>query len=895
MRAQLPAALIALSLLGSAPLLAQDQRDRPSVKAVAASSDITLDGRFDEAAWLAATPATDFVQYDPSNGSPATQRTEVRFVYAADALYIAARMYDTEGARGVMTQLARRDGQSDGDNILFVLDTYHDHSGRALLQINPSGVKFDAGQASPAADPSWDPIWQAATAIDSLGWTAELRIPFSQLRFPRSQVQTWGMQIWRFTQRLNETSMWAHWTKTDPGGPPQFGHLEDLHVPGRQLGVELMPYAVGAAEPPRLTGSPDDEHDRRYAWRFGGDVKALISSSLTLDATINPDFGQVEVDPAVVNLSAFETFFPEKRPFFVANSGLFNFGSFNCFFCSNVSSLSLFYSRRIGRQPQGFLSAFGDHVERPDNATILGAAKLTGRTGSGYQLGVLNAVTASERATADDIDGNRYSQEVEPLTNYFVARARRTTNNGNLTVGAMGTSVIRRFDSDNPTLEQTIPHHAEAAGVDWDVSWANRAYNFMGSIALSQVSGDTTTINALQRSSARYYHRPDRGDRSGGFLTDEYNPTLTSMRGLGFYSRVARQSGDWVWEAAVNGRTPGFEVNDIAFLQRTDYTWMNTNVQRQFTEPTSWYRDASVLAGIQQQLNFDGDVTDRQWRLSANAQFRNFWNAGGFLIRKNTTDSDNLTRGGPVVRDYGWWFASANVNTDSRRRIVLGFSPEYGRGIEGSKTVNARLNATFKPAPSVLLSVSPAWNYDESRAQFVQRFADPVATDFFGQRVIFSDISTTNVSLETRLAATFTPTLSLELFAQPFIASGDYSGFKEFVRPRGLTKRAFDSGQIQAVTDADGRVVSYSLDPDRDSETQNFTFDNPDFNVRSLRGNAVLRWEYRPGSTLFLVWQQERAGGAGVGDFDLDRDTNRLFDARPESTFMVKLSYWLGR
>lgn len=868
--------------------------NRPVIKAAAIAGDVVLDGRLDEAAWQGAPAARDFVQYDPNNGLPATQRTEVRFVYGDDALYIGARMYDTEGGRGVRTQLARRDGQSDGDNILFVFDTYHDHAGRTMMQINPSGVKFDAGQASPFADPSWDPIWEASTHTDSLGWTAEMRIPFSQLRFPRDKVQTWGMQIWRYEQRVNETSMWAYWGKNENGGPQLFGTLEDMHVPSGQIGVELMPYAVGSNSPPRLTTGPD-ANNRETGWRFGGDMKALLSSSLTLDATFNPDFGQVEVDPAVVNLSAFETFFPEKRPFFVEGSGLFNFGNTNCFFCSNTGSLSLFYSRRIGRQPQGGMTSFADNIERPDNTTILGAAKVTGRTSNGYQIGILNALTSSESAHADDIEGNRYTQEVEPLTNYFVGRVKRTMNGGKLTLGSMVTSVARRFGDSNPLLESSIPKHAEAAGVDWDLQWGNRQFDFMGSVAMSQVNGDTVTIRRLEQSSARYFQRPDRDERGNGILTNGYDPALNTLRGLGAFARVAKQSGNWLWEAATNIRTPGFETNDIAFLQRADYVWMNTNVMRQYNTPTSAFRKLSLLAGIQQQVNFDGDLTDRQWRVSANSTLTNFWNVGGFLITKLASDDDRATRGGPVVRSYGWWYLQTNIQTDSRKRVVVSVRPGISRGQEGGKSFATNMDVTFKPASNLRISVTPNYSMDQSTAQFVRKFTDPAATDFYGQRVVFSDIEQHTVSLDTRLAATFTPTLTLELFAQPFIATGHYSNYKEFERTRSLAKRKFDATQLTAIRNDEGEPTAFALDPDRNAATANFQFSNPDFNVRSLRGNAVLRWEYRPGSTLFLVWQQERSGGIDTGSFNFSRDANGLFNEKPSNIFLVKFSYWVGR
>ncbi|HET6764716.1 MAG TPA: DUF5916 domain-containing protein, partial [Longimicrobiaceae bacterium] len=336
--------LVGLALAGAQPAAAQDAHARPvpSVHAVRRTTPVVMDGRLDEALWQSAPAATGFVQQDPHEGQPATQRTEVRLAYDGEALYVGARMYDSLGAPGVRTRLGRRDQSLEGDYLQLVFDTYHDHAGRTVFTINPSGVKSDAGQASPSADPSWDPVWQAAARVDSLGWTAELRIPFSQLRFPRDSVQTWGMQAWRYEERLNEMSMWSFWGKNENGGPQRFGHVEGMGAPRNRGRIEVLPYVLSRAQyvTPPQAGSPFQSHDD-YSARVGADLKYQLSSTLTLDATINPDFGQVEVDPASVNLSAFETFYSEKRPFFVEGSGLFGFGDFDCFNCSNVSSMSL--------------------------------------------------------------------------------------------------------------------------------------------------------------------------------------------------------------------------------------------------------------------------------------------------------------------------------------------------------------------------------------------------------------------------------------------------------------------------------------------------------------------------------------------------------------------------
>ncbi len=879
------------------PLLAAQNEDtahvtRPRLVAAERSGPIVLDGRLDEAAWAAATPATGFRQNEPNEGEPATQPTEVRVLYDDVALYIGARMYDSLGARGVRSYLSRRDQQNDGDYLEIIFDTFHDHSGRTVFQINPAGVKTDAGQASNFADPSWDPIWEAAAAIDSLGWTAELRIPFAQLRFSRDTAQTWGMQIWRYVDRLNEYSMWSFWRKTESGGPTRFGHLEGVRVSERPRGIEILPYVVYRAAYVPIS---DDQRanpfvdESEYTARVGGDLKALLTSNLTLDLAVNPDFGQVEVDPAVVNLSAFETSFSEKRPFFVEGSGLFSFGGLNCFFCSNVSSMSLYYSRRIGRQPRGAPPGGHEYLDRPDNTTILGAAKITGRTRGGYQIGLVDAVTKSEEADLAFSDGRREEREVEPLTNYFVGRVRKNFSAGRGFLGAIATSTVRRFREDY--LRSTMPNHAEAVGVDWEMWWKNRTYRIMSNFAVSNVAGDPRVIDALQRASARYFTRPDRKHGDNGLFSDRYDPTLTSLRGYGGYLRASKDAGNWLFESAVNIRSPGFEVNDLAFLTRADYVWMNANLLRQWTKPTKHYRQAFVIVGGQQQYNYDGDRNDLQFQIFEQVQLPNYWWVTTFVMHRPETFEDRLTRGGPVVKRASEWFVIGNVNTDSRKRISVSLGPEVGWDADGGGRFSLFAGVRAKPASNILLSLEPSYSYRENKAQFVPggSFADTTANHFYDRRVVFADLEQRTLELGTRLNVTFTPTLTLELFAQPLIVSGDYEHFKEFVAPRTVEKRVFDATQISRTPEGD-----YILDPDRNANTPPLTFSNPDFNFRSLRGNAVMRWEYRPGSTIFLVWTQSRTSSESVGDFRFSRDRAALFEAKPNNVFLVKVNYWLG-
>ena len=896
-RARAPrCALLVLAAIAasSAPLAGQSATvhtiPTPQVLGVARQGPVTIDGVLDEAAWSAATPATNFIQQDPHEGQPATQPTEVRFLYDADALYIGARMFDSLGARGVRTQLTRRDQQDDGDNLRFVFDMYHDHIGRTIFQVDPSGVKYDAGQSSPNADPAWDPVWEVATKIDAQGWTAEFRIPFSQLRFSRDSVQTWGMQIWRLVSRLNETTMWSFWKKDEAGGPSRFGHLENLRVAEGKRRIELLPYVVGssAMARPNDPGNPF-LHTTVNDYRVGGDVKALLGSNLTLDATFNPDFGQVEVDPAVVNLSAFETFFPEKRPFFVAGSGLFSFGDLNCYSCSNISSLSLFYSRRIGRQPQG--TTGGTFADVPNTSTILGAAKITGRTASGFSVGVLDAVTRREVASVIDTSVTPdlgYQREVEPLTNYFVGRVKRDMRGGNLTLGGIVTSVDRRIQE--PELERRIPAHAEGAGTDFESYWKNRTYSLIGAFAFSRVAGDSNAILRLERSSARYYQRPDR--RANALFDNSLDSSLTTMEGLGGYMRFSKDAGKWLWDTQASTRTPGFEVNDIAFLQRADFVWLNGNVVRQWTNPVSIFRNVFAGFGGQRRSNYDGDVNEAQVQGYTGGQFLNYWNFQLFsLIRPSALD-DRATRGGPVVRTNGYTYFEGQLSTDSRKRIVFSAFPNFVKATEGPSDYNLNVTVALKPADNIRLSFTPSYALNHSNQQFVDAFTDPSATAMYGRRAIFANLTQKSLSMDTRAAITFTPTLTFELFAQPFISTGHYFNFKEFVRPRTLDRHVFTPGtEIVATTDSRGVADYYTITPA--GSAVSYDLSNPDFNFRSLRGNAVLRWEYRPGSTLYLVWTQQRTSDDNLGTFDLQQERRALFRTSPANTVLLKVNYWL--
>jgi hypothetical protein len=869
----------------------------PSVTAARRTAAIVLDARLDEEAWKAAAPITEFRQVDPDEGKPATQRTEVRFLYDDDALYVGARMHDTEGAKGVTTRLVRRDGNFDSDFFEIVIDGYHDHLSRAFFDVNPSGSKGDyIGIGTSCCDASWDPVWEVSTQIDAGGWTAEIRIPYSQLRFSRDSVQTWGLQVRRFIKRTNEQDDWSWWGKTESGGPQRFGHLEGLRIPHAPAGLELLPYVVSKST--SVARKPGDPFDTRGVptFRAGLDLKSRLTSNLTLDASFNPDFGQVEVDPAVVNLSAFETFFPEKRPFFIEGSQVFNFGGFSCNFCSNVEDMSAFYSRRVGRSPTGASLAVNanPYADVPDATTILAAAKITGRTATGWTVGLLNAVTGNATARVQTTAGDRATQKVEPLADYFIGRLKRDYRRGNLVVGGVVSGVTRKLD------DAFTPRLAQRAGMygnDVFLTWKERMYAFQASAAVTSVDGDPRAILIRQQSSARYFQRPDRGAGSGGFLSNRLDSTATSMRGVGAYARLSKNTGDWFGELQMNTRTPGYETNDYAFQRSADYIWGGGNIGRIWTKPTTWYRQIITLAGFQTQNNYEGDLTQRQLHAFWTTTTPQFWNATILYINRPSVMDDRALRGGPVIQTVAGQFVAANASTDSRKRVVGEWGADVYWDAKKASSLSYFANATYRPVSNLSVSFGPSFSTGRSYAQYVDVVSDTTSNAFYDKRYVMASLDQRTLGLDTRVNWTFSPTMTLELYMQPFLSSGNFFDFKEYTAPRTTETAVFgrDRGTISELRDTADKVVAYSVDPDGTGAAQAFTVGNPDFTQQSLRGNAVFRWEYRPGSVFYVAWTQSRFMQRAHGDLDFSRDREALFATRPDNIFLVKASLWIPR
>jgi hypothetical protein len=896
-------AALVVALPAAAQTPAAPEHVGPSAVATRRSSPITIDGRLDEAAWAAATPITQFRQSRPDEGAPATLATEIRILYDDDALYVGARMSEPLGNAGIRAPLARRDQllAADGNNGSFnslttdklavVLDPYHNHLDEVWFEINPGGVRGDQFNG----DPSWDPVWEGAAQVTAEGWTAEMRIPYSQLRFSSRDVQTWGLQLWRFVDRLNEQDQWSFRRRSESSGPAYYGHLEGLAIPKVPRQAELLPYVVSRGQFKYADPADPYHGTARTKLNAGADIKYNLTSSLTLDATINPDFGQVEVDPALLNLSAYEVAFDEKRPFFIANRSAFSFGGLSCINCNNTSSLSAFYSRRIGRPPQlnGLVAESSTYADMPDESTILGAAKITGRTSNGYTIGLMDAVTSKETARyVTTPGGTERAQTVEPLSNYFVGRVKKELRGGATTIGGIVTSAVRALEGDT-VLTDRLRDNATAVGLDWSHSWSNRVYRWRGTLMASDVHGSPQAMALTQRSATHYYQRPDREVTSDGLFSTRYDTTLTSMRGYGLYARLAKESGNWIWELQQNWRSPGFEVNDLSIINRVDYRWMNGNLARQWLTPGRFYRSAFLSYGGQTQYNYDGDRTDLEQYAFNSIEFDNYWVMRAYWSRSHNVLDDRLSRGGPVLGAVGYDYYQLGVSTDPRGRAVWNVQNGYSVGFDGTRSWSFTPGVAVKPAGNVFVQISPSWNWSQNGAQYVTTVKDPTATTFSGSRYVFSYITTRTLSLDTRVNWTIRPEMTMQLYAQPFAASGNYERFREFAAPR--TTRKLEYGRDVGIITRDAANAQYTVDPDGTGPAAAFSFADPNFTSHSLRGTAVLRWEYRPGSTMFFVWTQQRAGDDQFGDLEFRRDAQALLRDRPDNVFLVKATYWLGR
>ena len=836
---------VGLFALVAGPLAAQQGGAPPTLAAVRVQGAApVLDGRLDDAAWASAPAAGGFVQRGPQPGAAATAATEVRVLYTEGALIVGARLADNPDS--IAAQLSRRDdGRTYSDWMFVMLDSDDDNRSAYVLGVNPRQVQQDFILSEDGSrDATWDAVWEVRTAVDSAGWTAEFRIPLSQLRFSPGRT-TWGVNFQRVLARREEAAYWAPIPPDAPGFVSRFGTLTGLEKLASPTRLELRPYAVS-----RMTRAPGDADDPFYSRHepsasTGLDLRYGLTSNFTLAATVNPDFGQVEADPSEVNLTAFETRFTERRPFFVEDSRLFQYKL-------GGSAGDLLYTRRIGGAPRGVVPGDAEFADVPERTTILGAAKISGRTHSGWSLGVLSALTAEERARYT-VGGARDAVAVEPLTHFSAVRAMREFNEGGTGIGGIATYVNRSLDG---TELDFMRSSALTAGVDGRHRFASN-YEVNGYLVGSNVHGSEEAILLAQTGAARRFQRPDARHL-------EVDSTLTALGGWVGNLEVQKLGGNWTWEVGVRSRSPGLEINDFGFQRETDRAEQYAGAGYARYKPGPLFRNWAVHAFQRQQYSFGREFVEGYGNLEGTVQLQNFWNAAAFLERYQQAFSTSELRGGPALRRSGSSRLTLSLSGDQRKQVRWSMAAAGSRDDEADGyAVRLYPTLSLRPSPRVSLSLEPSLSHGVVPAQYVRQLRDAT-----GAHYQFARLEQTTASLTTRLSYTFTPTLSLQYYTQPFISAGRYSSAMEVAdagaRGFGDRFRAVDAGKL------------------------------PDFNFKQLRSNAVMRWEYRPGSTLFVVWNTELEDESGVGTFDLMRDTRRLFGSDGTNVLLIKLSYWLG-
>ncbi|NVB83843.1 MAG: carbohydrate binding family 9 domain-containing protein [Kofleriaceae bacterium] len=851
--------LVTVSVVLVAAAMASAEPLPAGVRAHAArrTGSISIDGKLNEPVWAAAERQSGFIQRFPKDGVKASHDTQFALLYDDDAIYVAVWADDPEPQK-IRRLLTRRDVDVAADVVILGIDSYHDRRTAYAFQLNAAGVQRDMLLFDDVSlDDTWDAVWTGDAAVNEHGWTAEFRIPLNQLRFSDDKSQEWGLQILRKIGRTQEESTWAPWPRAANGFVSRFGVVDriDNLKPSRRL--ELLPYASGGVQTePIEEGDPLTARSSALG-NIGLDLKYGLGPAFTLSATINPDFGQVEADPSQVNLSANELFFAEKRPFFIEGVDLFKLP------IGSGSGLieGAFYSRRIGAAPDEPDLDF-DYIDAPSSTTIYSAAKLTGKTRNGWSVGLLDAVTGEEKATIADAAGMQASPIVAALTNYAVGRVKRDLRMGKSSIGLSATAVNRQLDG--TPLAELLHDQAYTAGAQLTHRWDDNKWEMDLHGVGSWVHGTEAAISNTQQLNRHLYQRPD----ASHVHLDE---TRTSLGGGNFDWYIGRsgETKHYRWALGGDLRTPGLELNDAGFQFYSDrlenWIWAEYRDEEPTDSVLNWRTEIILF----EQTTLEPELVTYGANWNINTQLTNYWSFFAGAHWEGPGYDPIALRGGAALRTEHRYNGSVNVATDSRKdvRFELGMNGYRDPTMDttqfqlfGGATIQAASNIDIFLGPNVMSLTDPL--------QYVDQVDDTAGVRHY----IFGRIQQTQASLTARLNWTFSPKLSLQVYAQPFVSAGKFSELKDVNNPR--------------AKDFEDRFVA--LDG-----TEGLVFDDPDFNIGELRSTMVLRWEYRPGSAVFAIWSHGRTNEVDSA-FRPTQDLVDLARTPGENIVMVKANYWIG-
>ena len=833
-----------------------------------------IDGWLNDDAWEAAEWGGDFQMFEPYDDRPPSQDTRFKVIFDKEYIYVGMRAFDT-APDSIVSRLTRRD-DIDGDMMAFQFDSYHDLQTAFTFIASTAGSRADFFMSSDGEneDETWDAIWWVKTQVDDQGWTLEAKVPFSQLRFDRSSGGIWGFQVAREIYRNSEMSLWQPMSKEQPGWVHLMGEINGLENIDPRKQADLTPYMVAGSE--WFEKDPEDPFRKdgvNRTFNAGLDAKIGVTNNFTLDLTVNPDFGQVEADPSVVNLTAFETFFREQRPFFIEGKNIFNYD------LAVHTMNNMFYSRRIGRRPQYYPElGDGEYADLPAATTILGAAKLTGKTKDGLSVGIMESLTSKEQADIDNGSSQR-TETVEPLTNYFVGRVSKEFDKGNTRIGGMVTSTNRFTDEVQLDYLRT---GAYSGGLDFQQFFFDRGYDVSATLYGSHVTGSEEAIIQTQLSSVHYFQRPDATHVT-------LDSTRTSLDGWGGSLAFGKQSGRLNFRAFLTFSSPGLELNDLGFLNSTDEITQIFWIGYRFNEPFSIFRNAQINFNQWNSWDFGGVRQVTGFNINGHSEFKNLWNLGFFLGMDSEVISNSTLRGGPSMILPAEFNSNLGFSTNRTKKLSFEMGGFLSRGFEESSRRNGlEMELTYKPISNLSISMDPEFGTRWSQLQYVEQ--QEIAGE---DRYIFGSIDQKTFSLSFRVDLILTPEMTIQFWGQPFIASGAYSDFKYVTDSH--ADRFEDRYHLYTDQEIDYLEEASVYQVTESGSGLEYQFGNQDFNVKEFLSNLVFRWEYRPGSFLYLVWSQTRSGADPWGYFRFGEDFGDMWDIHPTNVVLLKLSYRIGR
>ena len=847
-----------------------------------------IDGVINDDEWNGAEWQGNFVQREPDDGASPSQQTAFKLLYDDNNLYIAVRAYDSVPEK-IVRRLSRRDN-SDGDWVGIIIDSYADKLTGFGFGVTAAGVKFDLMVINDGnSDETWDAIFDAKTSVDSQGWMAEFRIPLSQIRFSSKEEHNWGLDVFRYIYRKQEMSLWQPVARNAPGFVSLFGELQGISGLKPHRDIEILPYLMASEELSEKEDGNPFATGKKFTPKVGVDGKIGITNDLTLNFTVYPDFGQVEADPSEVNLTAFETYFSEKRPFFIEGKNIFDFSLTGG--DGDDTRNMLFYSRRIGRQPQYNNDLYDnllddEYADVPASTNILGSFKLSGKTNKGLSIGILESITQSERASIDR-NGDRRKVTVEPFTNYTVARLQRDFSKGETILGGMFTATNRDINDSNLEF---LPRSAYTGGVDYTRYWKNKTYYLMLKGVFSSLSGTRECITQLQQSSAHYFQQPDQDYM-------KVDTSITTLNGYGGTIMGGKAGqGHWQYMGWLTFRSPGLDFNDVGYMRRADEIQQVAWVGYRIYKPFSIFRYLGINFNQWNGWNFGGEWTYAGGNINGNAQFKNYWQFNFSVNADSRSLSQSILRGGPALFMPGDINNFIYLSTDNRKKLFFEFDASMNRGFcDYYRTNGIDFGIVYKPVNSVSVTLMPGYSYGHDDLQYIDLLYNYSVPSSDGQeRYVLARLDKKIFSLSARVNISVTPDFSIQFWGQPFLFSGKYSRYKYVTDPRAndydARFREYAANEISRYYSETDEDFYYSIDENSDG-TEDYNFQEPDFRFMQFRSNLVARWEYKPGSVLYLVWSQGRTGYEEDHRFNIHENMKELFDTHPQDIFLIKLSY----